>query len=161
MRKMRMYAALLAASALGVGMIGVGVHAAFTDSASATEQIAVGTMGLTISSSTSGAVVTNTGPLNGGTHTVTYTCPTIQSSLTGSCPLDFKVGNAGSMPMTVSVASSDGFTGNFHDNFVNPGPEVIAPGGNFDYTGGIKWDALGNGDLGSTHSVTYTITATA
>jgi len=154
-------AVMLAAGGLGVGLIGSGVRAAFTDSATATESVNVGTMGILIASSTSGAVVVNSGPVNGGTHTVTYAAPTIQSSVAGSSPLDFKVTNNGSMSIVVTVVSSDGFVAPWADNFTNPGPQTLAAGASYDYTGGIKWSTLGNSDLGSSHSVTYTITATA
>jgi predicted ribosomally synthesized peptide with SipW-like signal peptide len=156
-------AVMLAAGGLGVGLIGSGVRAAFTDSATATESVSVGTMGITVTSSTPGAVVVNTG--NQGTHTVTFTCPTINSSAMGSCPLDFKVTNSGTMSETVTVASNGGspaFAAPWSDNFTNPGAQVLATAGaSYDYTGGIAWSALGNSDLGSAHSVTYTISATA
>ncbi len=153
-------AVMLAAGGLGVGLIGSGVRASFTDTGSATANVAVGTFGISLSSSTPSAVVVNTGTAGSDTHTVTLTCPTIQASTAGSCPLDFKVTNTGSMPATVTVASSDGFSSPWSDNFTNPGPQTIAAGGNYDYTGGIKWTALSDADLGSSHSVTYTITAT-
>jgi predicted ribosomally synthesized peptide with SipW-like signal peptide len=156
-------AVMLAAGGLGVGLIGSGVRASFTDSATASESVSVGTMGITISSSTAGAMVVNTG--NQGTHTVTFTCQPINSSLAGSCPLDFKVTNSGTMSETVTVASNGGspaFAAPWSDNFTNPGPQVLATAGaSYDYTGGIAWGALSNSDLGSAHSVTYTISASA
>jgi len=122
------------------------------------------TMGILINSTTPTATVVNTDPVNGGTHTVTNTCTTIQSSMTDSCRVDFSVRNNDSMSITVTVVSNGGsptFASPWSDNFTNPGPQVLAPGASFDYTGGIAWSTLSNADLGSTHSVTYSITATA
>lgn len=153
----RKFAGILASVGVGFALLGSGVYASFTQTATATDNIAVGTQAIQIVSSTPGAVVTN----SGATHTVTYTAPTIQSSAPGTAPLDFQINNTGSMPITVTVASSDGFTAPWSDMFVNPGPKVIAAGGSFDYTGGIQWSTLGTSDEGSNHSVTYTITATS
>lgn len=153
MRKSRL-ALLLAIAAGSLGLMGWGVTAAFTDSGTATANISVGTFGFQLSSSTSGAVISP------DKHTVSLTCPMILSSAAGSCALDFKVTNTGSIPMTVTVATTTAPTGDFSDAFVNPGAQVIASGGNYDYTGGIKWGVLTNADLGATQTVTYTISAT-
>ena len=151
----------LAVGGAAIALIGTGVASSFTDSATAKDNISVGTFGISISSTTAGAVVTNSGVIGSDVHTVVYTAPTIQSSAAGSAPLEFTITNTGSMPASVSVVSSDGFAAPWSDMFVNPGTQVIAVGGHFDYNGGMAWTALGNADLGSSHSVTYTITATA
>jgi predicted ribosomally synthesized peptide with SipW-like signal peptide len=148
----------LAAAGLGLGLMGSGVRAAFTDSATAQENVSVGTMGINVSSTTAGAVVSP------DKHSVTLSAGTIQSSSPGQDPLSFTVTNVGSMPVTVTVSSNGGapaFAAPWSDLFSNPGAEVIAPAGSYTYSGGIAWSTLSNADLGSSHSVTYTISATA
>jgi predicted ribosomally synthesized peptide with SipW-like signal peptide len=158
MRKWMTMSAIITMMAVAVGLIGWGVSAQFTDSAHASATIAVGTFGINISSTTPGAVVSNSN------HTVTYTAPTIQSSAAGSAGLSFTVTTTGSMPAHVVVSSDGGspaLTAPWSDLFANPGPKDIAGnGGSLTYTGGIGWSELGNADLGSSRSVTYTVTAT-
>jgi predicted ribosomally synthesized peptide with SipW-like signal peptide len=166
-RKSRKLAGILAGLGLGVGLLGTGVFASFTDSATATDNIAVGTFGITVSSTTPGATVVNTG---NGQHSVTFTAPAIQSSVAGQTALDFKVADTGSMPATITVASNGGmplFAAPWADLLSNPGAEQLSPSpisgsqiNSYDYTGGIQWGALSNSDLGSSHSVTYTVSAT-
>lgn len=151
---LRKVAGLLMAFGLVVGLVGAGVGANFTDSASAVANISVGTFGIAVSAP--GGVVTNSG------HTVTLTCATIQSSAAGSCPIDFTVTTTGTIPATVTVSSSDGFVAPWSDMFVNPGVQtIVGSGGTYTYHGGIKWTELSNADLNTAHTVTYTISATA
>jgi hypothetical protein len=156
----RKIAGLLMAFGLTIGLIGGGVGAAFTDSATAVANINVGTFGITVSSATTGAVVVNTGTAGSDVHTVTYSCPTIQSSVAGSCALQFTVTNTGSMPLTITVAASSP-AAPFTAVAVAAGPTPIAVSGHVDFNGGIAWPVLTDAQLGMSTSVTYTITATA
>ena len=63
--KTRKFAGLIASVAVGISLLGAGTYASFTDSATATDNIAVGTMGIKITSTqngvtTDGKNVTNT-----------------------------------------------------------------------------------------------------
>jgi predicted ribosomally synthesized peptide with SipW-like signal peptide len=65
----RKWAAAVAVSALALGLIGAGVAATFTDSATATHRIDVGVLDVTLASDTPGAQVSADGQ--------TLTCPSI------------------------------------------------------------------------------------
>ena len=153
----------LAIGGAALALIGTGVASSFTDSATASENISVGTLGLQITSPTAGAVVTNTGTLPGATvHTVTYTAPTIELSAPGSAPLDFTITNTGTMAFTFSISSSDNMKDGFLDILGSPGPFTLAPGVSQSFNAGLQWyGELTNASLGNTYSITYTITATA
>jgi predicted ribosomally synthesized peptide with SipW-like signal peptide len=156
---LRKVAGLLIAFGLMVGLIGSGVGASFTDQASAVANIQVGTFAIQITSSTPGAVVDGT--VGGYTKTVTLTCPTIQSSAAGSCPLQFTITNEGSMPANITVAVSTAPAAPFTDILGPVTPFVLAAGGHQDFAAGLQWPALDNSALGMATSITYTITATA
>lgn len=154
--KTRKFAGLVASIAVGISLLGAGTYATFNDTASATDSISVANQGVKIESSTPNAVVVN----SGSTHTVTLPLQTLTSSTAGQSALDFQVDNIGGTTFTATVVSSDGFAAPWSDLFINPGVQTIAPGGHYDYSGGIKWATLSNTDEGTTHSVTYTITIT-
>ena len=158
---LRKIAGVLVGLGLVVGMMGAGIGASFVDSASATANIAVGTFGLSITSTTAGAVVVNTGTAgNSSVHTVTYDCPTILSSKPGSCPLQLTLTNTGTIPMTVAVAW----------NTVPVPFQAIPMLNSYSLAGGeskpipqagIMWgQQLTDANLGQTISITYTFTAT-
>ena len=153
----------MAIGGAALALIGTGVASSFTDSATASENISVGTLGITITSSTPTAQVANTGTLPGVTvHTVTYIAPTIESSAPGSAHLQFTVNNTGTMDVTVSVSSSDQMQDGFTDVLGSPQGIPIAAGGHHDFDAGLQWlSGLTNASLGKTYSITYTITATA
>lgn len=157
---MRKIAGLVMAFGLAIGLVGSGVGASFMDTATAVANINVGTFGVQISSSTSGAVIDTVG-LGGWNHSVTYACPAVQSSAAGTCPLQFTITNMGSMPATITVAAVTSGDASFTATAVAAGPTVIPVGGHVDFTGGLSWGVLVNSDLGKSASVTYTITATA
>jgi hypothetical protein len=158
---LRKVASVLVGLGLVIGLMGAGIGASFTDSASATANISVGTFGISISSTTLGAVPVNTGTPGNSVHTITYACPTVQSSAAATCPLQFTITNTGTMPATITVAGALG-TGSdtaFSVIAVAAGPTTIPVGGHVDFNGGISWGVLGNGDLTKTASVVYTISA--
>ncbi len=162
MRNMRIKAAavILAAGGLGFGLMGTGVHAAFTDSGSAQANISVGTMGIVVSSSTPGAVVVNGG---NGVHTVTLTAPALQSSAAGSLPIQFSIALAsGSMPVYVTVTKGAAPASPFSDMLAANVPSTLVTSSTpLSVNGGIQWTVLGNANEGQVASVTYTIQATA
>jgi predicted ribosomally synthesized peptide with SipW-like signal peptide len=161
--KARKFAGLIASIAVGISLLGAGTYASFQANANATDTVKVGSFAIHVASSTPGAVVVN----SGATHTVTLDTSSspILSSGASQQALDFQVINDGAIPAKISVSSGDGLTGHFSDLLPNPIADVtLDPAGGttpaHDYTGGIKWSALDNTDLGQSHSVTYTITAT-
>ena len=157
---LRKIAGVLVGLGLIVGLMGAGIGATFTDTATATTNITVGTFGIQISSSTGGAVIDTVG-LGGWNHSVTYGCPTVNQSTSGTCPLQFTVTNMGSMPATITVAAAlgNGSDAAFSAIAVAAGPTLIPVGGHVDFNGGVQWGTLVNSDLGKTASVVYTISA--
>jgi predicted ribosomally synthesized peptide with SipW-like signal peptide len=158
---LRKIAGLLVAGGLMVGLLGAGVGASFTDTATATTNITVGTFSLDVTSTTSGAVVVNNDVTR--VHTITYTCPTITSSAPGACPLQISLVNTGSIAITnVAVTwNTVGVPFQAIPMLNSYGP--IAAGGHIDIPqAGIMWgQPLTNANLGQTYSVTYTFTASA
>lgn len=147
---LRKIAGLLAAFGLVVGLIGGGVGAVFTDQATATETIQVGTFGCIISDATSGASGV-------GTHAVTYAAPPIMSSAAGNAPFSFTVMNNGSITSKVHVAVSAP-AAPFTSILAAPVPDVtLTSGATNAYSAGLHWTALSNANLGTVASVTYTV----
>lgn len=175
--KTRKIAGVIASMAVGISLLGAGTYASFSQSATATDKIKVGTMVADITSTASGATFMNAG---GGAcdHTIANPCTQvtldtsanpIQSSAanpTGQ-PLPFKVNNIGGVTFSkVHVVSSDNLasvgSGAFSDLLPNPVADQtnIAPGAAASYTGGIKWTELQTADEGQSVSVTYAVTVT-
>jgi Camelysin metallo-endopeptidase len=155
MSKSRKLAGLIASIAVGIGLLGGGVYATFSDAGTATENLKVGTFGITVTSSTPGAVVVNSGT----THTVTLDAGTLMKSDAGSAPLAFTVNTTGTIPVNVHVGVSTP-TAPF-TSILNPPADVVLNPSNLkqDYAGGLQWPALTNADLGKNTSVVYTISA--
>jgi predicted ribosomally synthesized peptide with SipW-like signal peptide len=145
----RRIAIFLASGGAALALIGTGVAASFTDSATATANIKVGTFGIAISSTTPTAVISG--------KTVTLNCPDIATSAAGSCALNFTVTNTGTIPASVTVVATS-LSAPFSDMFVNPGAETLGASG-FTYNGGIQWTTLSNANLGQSVTITYTINA--
>ena len=149
----------LAVGGAGLGLLGAGVSASFTDGGTAQESVSVGTFGITVSSSQ--GTCSDTGGKN--MWTCTYTAPTILSSAAGSAPYSFKVTGAGSIPAVVRVTSNGGspaFASPWSDLFTAPAAQTLANGVSYTYSGGIAWSTLSDANLGQMQSVTYTIAAT-
>ena len=149
-------AGIVAAAGLSLGLVGMGVGASFTDSGSATENISVGTFGISLSSATPGAVVVNNG---NGVHTVTdVVTPAIQSSVAGSAPLAFVVTSTGSIPAVVRVTATVTGSPSFTDALGTQAAVTLGGVGQaHTYNGGLQWPVLSNADLGQTAQVVYTI----
>jgi hypothetical protein len=154
----RKLAVLLASSAAGLGLVGYGVHAAFTSSGQATASIAVGSMDIALQNATNGATVVDS-------HHVTFAAPGVTSSTAGSSTFSFDIKNVGSMPANVTVTASAGGDPSFSDNLALPSggaQYTIQPGAVQTISNaGLKWGALSNSDLNSSATVTYAISATA
>lgn len=170
--KSRKIAGVVASAAAGIGLLGGGTYAAFTDSATATDNVSVGTFGIAVSiPSTLPPGVTET--LNGNNVTCGLTTA-ILSSAAGSAPCTFTVKNAAgkTIPANVTVTSDlgspafsaqvNGAANEFSDIFPDSGQsgaKTLVPSGGLTYNGGIKWGALDSHALGQSQSVTYTISA--
>ena len=146
---MRKIAALLVALGLTLGLLGAGISATFTDTATAEVGVQVGTFGISISS----AQGTVTG------SSVYYDAGFIQSSVAGSRAFTFTITNDESIPATISIVAT--VTGPAAFSAVAPPVSfTLAQGESHVVTGGIQWDELFNPDLGQNASVSYAITAT-
>lgn len=162
--KARKFAGLIASIAVGVSLLGAGTYASFTDSATATDNIAVGTFGVAISAAPANAVLAPQGCTLAALNckSVTLDSGLIKSSAAGSALLPFTVKNVGQADATVSIAqtAASGLTGHFSDALTPVAPKLLHQGDTQDYSGGIAWSVLDSGDLSSNHSVTYTVSAT-
>jgi Big-like domain-containing protein len=153
MRK-RNLAMLLALLGLAVGLIGWGVSASYSDSATAAQNVNVGTFGISISSTTAGAVVVN----SGSTHTVTFDAGTLQSSAAGTAPLAFRVTGTGTIPAWIHVTQTTP-AAPFVSLLAAPGDVRLGNGQFQDYAAGLSWPMLVNADLGKNTTIVYTIGA--
>ena len=149
---LRKVASVLVGLGLVIGLMGAGIGASFTDTATATANIHVGTFNIDISSTAPGVVTVD------GTS-VTYTCPTIQSSAAGSCAFPFTVTSTGSIPATVTVAVTTAPASPFVDLLGSQAPVTLNQGQAHTYAGGVSWPELGNSNLGAATSITYTVSA--
>jgi hypothetical protein len=147
---------------LAVGLIGTGVGASFTDSATAALNINVGTFSCQVSSTDPHAVASG--------NSVTINLPDITSSASGNdFVTDVTVKNTGSMPQIVHWTEATGGTITWqpvgrmgYGAGTNGDPLstdlTLTPGASHTYTGGIgfMWAELTNADFGKSASVTYT-----
>lgn len=148
---LRKAAVTLAMGGAALTLVGVGVGASFTDMATATENISVGTFALQLSATQSGVTVVND-------HTITYSAPLITSS-TGTAPMAFTVKDNGTIAMT-SVTITAALTGDSSiTSLAVPAPFSLAPGASQVVNVGLTWTNLVNADLGQGATVTYTISA--
>jgi hypothetical protein len=162
---MRRVAAILVIAALALGVLGAGVGASYLDTATAVQNISVGTFGCQVSSTDSHAVV------NG--NSVIVNLPDIEASgfYGGQTNylFDVTVTNTGSIPAYVSWTATPSGTITFQPAgrmgyaFGTSGDPMtstlnLAAGASHTYAGaiGFMWATLTNDDLGKTASVTYT-----
>jgi predicted ribosomally synthesized peptide with SipW-like signal peptide len=144
----RKIAALIGIAALALGLTGAGLYAAFTDEATATQSVSVGTF-----NTDAPAVV----DLVAGT--VTLDSGTLLSSAPGSKPFTFTVTSTGTIPVSVTVAAS-ALSAPFSDMLTDVGPVLLAQGESHVFGGGIAWTELFNENISQNVSIMYTITAT-
>jgi hypothetical protein len=136
-------AVLLAVGGLGFGLIGSGVRASFSDGGTATENVSVGTLACTLSSTDP----TNPFAISNNGHTATLTFPAITSSNAGSDLSSLTVNNTGSMPEVVTwTVGTTGLSSKFTPAPGSPlvaTPVTLAAGANQPYTGlGVNWTTL-------------------
>jgi predicted ribosomally synthesized peptide with SipW-like signal peptide len=151
----RKIAGLFAGFALAVGLIGAGVSASFTDSVTAQQNINVGTFSCGITTASTGATFGAVDAL-GYAHSVSYTAPTIMSSIAGSAPFSFTVKNTGSIPDVLTVATS-AVSAPFSIIGAPFAAVPLAAGASHLYSTGVSWAELGNGNLGASGAVTWTV----
>lgn len=170
--KSRKVAGIFASVAVGVGLLGGGVYAAYTDGATATDNVNVGKFACKVTAPAGPNVAQNG-------NSVTITNPGgIQSSASSNLETTASVTNTGDMPMTVhwdithsvnvdhngaslwqsvgamGYAAGSGTNLMSNDITLAPGATNLTP-----YTIGFMWGELPNNDyLGQAFSVTYTAT---
>jgi hypothetical protein len=149
----RRFAAILAVLALTVGLVGAGISASYSDSATAIQNIAVGTFGCDIDTDVEGAVVINDNDVS----SVTFTAPEIQSSAASSIAFPFTVNSFGSIPLTVQVTMTTPVAP-FTSTLVAPADVYLNQNESHLYAGGLQWPMLVNADLNKTATITYTAT---
>jgi predicted ribosomally synthesized peptide with SipW-like signal peptide len=147
----RKIAAWVAAGALALGLTGAGLYASFTDEATATQNVSVGTFNIDVTAEDPAVVDLVAG-------TVTLDSGTLLSSAAGSRPFAFTVTSTGTIPVSVTVAAS-ALPAPFSDLLTDVGPVLLSQGQSHVFNGGIAWTELGNPNIGQAVSVTYTITA--
>jgi hypothetical protein len=146
---------LLAGFALAVGLIGAGVGAVFTDSVTAKENNNVGTFSCGITTASAGATYGAIDAL-GYAHSVSYTAPTIESSIAGTAPFFFTVKNTGSIADVLTVATS-GVSGQWSIIGAPFTAVPLAAGASTTYNTGVQWTELNNSNLGQTGTATWTV----
>ena len=151
---MRKMAATLMAGGLLLSLLGSGVGASFTDTATAGMTIHVGTFGIQLSASGPGITVS---PDN---HTVTFAPDTIQGSGAGSLPFNFTVTSTGTIPALISVSATTPASP-FVDLLGSVTPFTLTQGQTHTFNAGLSWPELTNSQLGMSTGITYTISATA
>lgn len=150
----RRIAALIGVAALALGLTGAGLYAQFTDEATATQSVSVGTFNIDVTADLPAVVDLQAG-------TVTLDSGTLLSSSPGSKPFSFTVTSTGTIPVSVTIAA----TGlpvaptPFSDLLTDVGPVLLSQGQSHVFNGGIAWTELGNDEIGDAVSVVYTITA--
>ncbi len=151
----RKIAGLLAGLGLMAGLIGAGVGAQFTASVTANQKINVGTFSCQIVAAT---------PVGGSTviaadgSSVTYTTPTIMSSVPSSAPFSFTVKNTGSIPQALTVASPSPVTAPWSIINAPFAPVPLAAGAQTTINTGVAWTELDNSDLNASGTFTWTVT---
>ena len=153
--KTRKLAGLVASVAVGIGLLGSGTYAAFTDSATATDNIKVGQQAIKITAATTnGGVAVPAGSIAADGKSVTFNAADIQGSAAGTAELNFTVTNTGTMPTTLmGVSAAPAFLGSgaFSDKLAAGELTTqyqLAPGQSHTYSGGIQWTTLQSADQG-------------
>ncbi len=137
----------------------VGSSAAFTSQATAAQNLSVGTFDLTLTSQTTGAVISN------GGKTITYTVPAITASAASSAPLVFTVTSTGTIPMLIHLTQSGTALTAPFSSLLGAGSNPIADftltqNQSHQFAAGVAWTELTNADLGKSVTIVYTIAGT-
>jgi hypothetical protein len=140
---------LLAAFALGTGLIGAGVGAQFTGQVSAQENVKVGTFGCKI-------INPSAGTLSNNDSTLYYDAADITGSALGSRPLSFTVASTGTIPVVLNIAATP-LPSPFVDLLAPTAAVTLLTGESQAYTAGISWPELTNVNLGQSVSIAYVV----
>lgn len=158
---------MLASAAAGLSLLGVGVHAAYIDSASATQNVNVAAsnpVACQVSSTDPSA-----SPLNTLAHSVTFTPAQVSGSAGSAYIKDLTVKNTGQSYETVYWSVSQSGDPKFQvasDSLpLTQGAAItLAPGASQTYGTssnlGLSWSGLTNSDLTQTASATWTANCT-
>ncbi len=146
---------------LGVvfGLVGAGVAATFTDSATATLNVHVGTFKV-------GLYTDDSRCTGSGSPTIACTFDPILSAKPGADTFSFDLQLDGTMKkgQVTLTSTGDSLPTPFHDAFTGVGgitlgtPFFVMPVVQ-GLVGGVSWDELSNTNEGQTVSITYTATA--
>jgi hypothetical protein len=148
-KRLTILLALALTVVMAYGVIGSG--AAFLKSVTAQEQIQVGTFEcLIVAASPAEAVIAADG------KSVSYVAPTINASAPGSAPFAFTVQNTGSIPQTLTVATS-ATSAPFSIIGAPFAARALAANGSTVYATGVQWTELNNDNLGAEGTVTWTV----
>jgi hypothetical protein len=147
---LKKFAALFAALALAIGLIGNGVSAQFTGQVSAQQNVKVGTFGCIITAHSAGT-------LSNSDSTLYYDAADITSSAPGSRPLSFTVASTGSIDVVLNIAATP-VSAPFVDLLAPTAPVTLHTGESQAYTAGIQWlTELTNANLGQSVSIAYVV----
>jgi predicted ribosomally synthesized peptide with SipW-like signal peptide len=150
--KTRRIASITAAVGVVLAMIGAGVYASWSEGATASQNLEVGTFGMKIVAATDGAVIAPDG------KSVTYTVPEIRDSAAATAPFSFTVQSFGEIPIRVDANVTTAPTAPFTSLPVVPdGDTVLHEDEQVVFNAGIGWPELGMADLATSTFVTYTI----
>jgi predicted ribosomally synthesized peptide with SipW-like signal peptide len=142
----------MAAVAVVLAMVGAGVYASWSEGATASQNLEVGTFGMKIVAATEGAVIAPDG------KSVTYAVPEIRDSAAATAPFTFTVQSFGEIPIRVDANETTSPAAPFYGLPVVPdGDTVLHLDEQVVFTAGIGWPELGMADLATSTFVTYTI----
>ncbi len=132
----------------------IGSSAAFSSQAAALQNVAVGVLGCSISSSNPDVVIVNSPTV----HTATYTTPKIMASAPGSAPFPFTITSTGDIPVKVHVTQTVP-AAPFTSLLADPVADVTLnpTDSTHDYAAGLAWTELSNANMGTTAAITYTV----
>lgn len=146
------FAMLLATAGISLTLVGAGLSAVFTDSGTVTQDVAIGTFGIALTTTSAGCVVNDA-------HSITCAAPEIKSSAAANAPIAFTVTATGEIPVVVNVTHSP-LSAPWSSLLEAPASVTLAPGAANTYNAGLAWNELGSTELGDAVSVTYTVSAT-
>lgn len=158
-------AAVIAAAGLSLGLVGLGVGASYSDSATVSQGVSVGagSFGCQLSSTDPNMVISN------GGHTATLNWPDINNSAAGSDYSNITVKNTGSIALVTHWTEATSGTIAFQPAgrmgyTVGGGANLLstdiglAAGTSHSYDNvGFQWAQLTNADEGQSASVAYTV----
>jgi hypothetical protein len=146
------FAMVLATAGISLTLVGAGLSAVFTDSGTVAQDVAIGTFGIALTTTSDGCQVNDP-------HSITCAAPEIKSSAPANAPISFTVTATGEIPVVVNVTHS-ALVAPWSSLLEEPESVTLAQGAFNTYNAGLAWSELGPSDLGATASVTYYVVAT-